>query len=372
MLDPAFLAYVSDGLAREPDHLWVRDGLALLGWGETIRFDPGIGSDRYARAQDFVQSQVPGGIPVFSSFTFDEDAGGSVMIVPETLLRIGDDGPGLVSGGPVPEPGPPAVLPRVIEITDDDEQWRKNVREALSAIAANEVQKIVLSRILELKTSGPVPAHRLAEQLVRAQNGSSTFQIDGLLGSSPELLAELKDGKFRSVALAGSVPQSPNALQVLSSSKMIREHDPAADSVEEALAPHRTTVSRSRREVATFGDIAHLATTFSGSLRPGTTLLEVISDLHPTAAVAGTPTQAATRLIREIETHERGRYAGPIGWIDSTGEGEFAIALRCGRLMGHRVILYTGAGLVEGSDADAELEETNLKLRPMLAALSVS
>ena len=372
MPDSSFLARVRDELTRQPDHLWVRENLALLGWGEAIRFDPGSGSDRYQSARRFVESKTPEGVPVFASFTFDEDAEGSVLILPETLLRVDSEGAKLVAGNSLPMPGRPTPLPQVVETTDDHGQWRKHVELALSAIAAEEVEKVVLSRTIELKMSGPVPAHRVVERLIAAQNGSRTFQIDGLVGSSPELLAELNQGSLRSVALAGSVPRTPDAPQDLSASKMIREHDPAADSVEEALAPHCISLERSLRDLATFGDIVHLATTFTGTVRPGTSLLELIADLHPTAAVAGTPTKAATELIREIEPHQRGRYAGPIGWVDSTGDGEFAIALRCGQINGETMTLYAGAGLVSGSDPETELNETRLKLLPMLTALSVS
>lgn len=372
MLEKSFLARVSEALNHQPDHLWITEDQALLGWGEAIRFDPGTGSDRCRRALQFVETRVPDGVPIFASFTFDEEADGSLLILPETLLRVDPSGAALVTGASLPPSSSPQTLPEMVEMVDDREQWRKDVEQALSAIAADEVEKVVLSRITELKMSGPVPAHRVAERLIATQNGSSTFQIDGLVGSSPELLAELKDGQLRSVALAGSVPRTPDAPQRLSSSKMIREHDHAADSVEDALSPHCTTLERSPRELATFADIVHLATTFTGKIRPGTALLEVIADLHPTAAVAGTPTKAATDLIREIETHHRGRYAGPIGWIDSTGEGEFAIALRCGQIQADRMTLHSGAGLVAGSEPEAEFDETRLKLAPMLSALSVS
>ena len=372
MLDPSFLAKVSEALNHQPDHLWVTEDQALLGWGEAIRFDPGTGSDRCRRASSFVESQVPDGVPVFASFTFDEEENGSVLILPETLLRVDRSGASVVTGNSLPPLRSTQNLPEIVEMIDDREQWRRDVGKALAAIAADEMEKVVLSRTTELKMSGPIPAHRVAERLIAAQNGSRTFQIDGLVGSSPELLAELQHGQFRSVALAGSVPRTHEAPHRLGSSKMIREHDHAADSVEDALSPHCTTLERSPRELATFADIVHLATTFTGQVRPGTVLLEVIADLHPTAAVAGTPTKAATDLIREIESHQRGRYAGPIGWIDSTGEGEFAIALRCGQIQAERMTLHTGAGLVAGSEPEAEFDETRLKLAPMLSALSVN
>jgi menaquinone-specific isochorismate synthase len=142
--------------------------------------------------------------------------------------------------------------------------------------------------------------------------------------------------------------------------------------VDDALAPFCTRLDRSGSIVATYGDIQHLSTTFEGVTLPGTELPDLLSALHPTAAVAGTPTKSALELIRELEGHDRGRYAGPVGWLDRSGDGEFAIALRCGMIDVDTATLYTGAGIVEGSDPRLEFEETRLKLRPMLGALGLS
>jgi menaquinone-specific isochorismate synthase len=136
--------------------------------------------------------------------------------------------------------------------------------------------------------------------------------------------------------------------------------------------PYSPDLNRSPSRIATYGDIRHLSTAFEGEVHPGTRITDLLSALHPTAAVAGTPTKSALELIRELETHDRGRYAGPVGWLDPGGEGEFAIALRCGILEGRTASLYTGAGLVEGSEAGIELEETQIKLRPMLGALGIN
>ena len=137
--------------------------------------------------------------------------------------------------------------------------------------------------------------------------------------------------------------------------------------------PSSAPVSGGRRERSPHtADIQHLSTVFEGDVRPGTTVTDLLAALHPTAAVAGTPTKTAVELIRELEGHERGRYAGPVGWFDREGDGEFAIALRCGEIDGAGATLYTGAGIVEGSDAAMEFAETEIKLRPMLGALGLS
>ncbi|MGH8913597.1 MAG: isochorismate synthase, partial [Acidimicrobiia bacterium] len=220
---------------------------------------------------------------------------------------------------------------------------------------------------LESEISPSLVLSRLAsvEQL------SHTFLVDGFVGSSPELLVSLHQGKARSTSLAGSADQGSGA-QLLDSKKMAREHGLAADSVEEALGPFCLRLERSPTRIATYGDIRHLSTSFAGETHSGTMVTDLLSSLHPTAAVAGTPTKSALELIRELEDHDRGRYAGPVGWLDRSGEGEFAIALRCGLIEGRFATLHSGAGIVDGSDPALELEETQIKLRPMLRALGIS
>lgn len=244
---------------------------------------------------------------------------------------------------------------------------------ALHAISLGEVEKVVLSRTVAVTFEGDVPIHRVAEELVDSQGMSHTFLIDGLVGSSPELLVSKHGSSVGSVSLAGSADRTdPSASISLNSQKMAVEHSLAADSVEEALLPFCNSLERQPSRVETFADIHHLATAFTGEAVIGTYVTDLVAALHPTAAVAGTPTKAAIELIREIEAHGRGRYAGPVGWLDAAGDGEFAIALRCGEIRGDRATLYTGVGLVDGSDREAELEETRIKLRPMLRAFGLS
>jgi menaquinone-specific isochorismate synthase len=264
-------------------------------------------------------------------------------------------------------------LPTGRVAADDGVPWIDLVAEALTAIGDKEVDKVVLSRRVEASFDGPVPTHAVLSNLVRNEPGSHTYLVDRFIGSSPELLVSLRDGQVTSISLAGSADaEDPDPDSSFRSDKMRREHDLAADSVELALAPFCHSLERSERGVATYRDIRHLSTVFRGQVLPGTTIADLLSALHPTAAVAGTPTKSALELIRELEGHRRGRYAGPVGWFDRDGEGEFAIALRCGEIEGDRVTLYAGAGIVAGSDPAEELAETEIKLRPMKTALGIS
>ncbi|MEX1124419.1 MAG: isochorismate synthase [Acidimicrobiia bacterium] len=364
---------VTEPLRSRPDVAWIRDGMALFGWGESCRIDPGTGSDRFERAREALD-RTPGSIG-FATFTFDEDEPGSVVIIPETVLEVTGQGSRVLTGelDRIPQPVPHFAMPSGRVFADDEDSWRTAIDLALQAIARGEVEKVVLSRTVEMAFDGDVPIHHVAQELVHSQGRSHTFLIDGLVGSSPELLVSKHGSAVRSVSLAGSADRTdPSASASLNSPKMAVEHTLAADSVQEALMPFCTRLERLPRRVDTFADIHHLATGFEGQTVIGTYVTDLVAALHPTAAVAGTPTKAAVELIREIEAHGRGRYAGPVGWMDAHGDGEFAIALRCGEISGQRVTLYTGVGLVDGSDPEAELEETRIKLLPMLRALDLS
>lgn len=368
-----FASHLRDALSRAPDSAWIRTDMALLGWGESLRIDPGSGADRFDRALRRLRSTSA---PLaLASFTFDENETGSVVVVPSVLLMIDRDGTEFLIGTEqeLPPPRPPADMPRGRLGESGLEGWTSLVEDALGAIRGREVEKVVLSRRLEARFGADIPIHQVLANLAGTEPGSHTFLVDGFVGSSPELLIALAKGRARSISLAGSADLGdPAGAHSFDTVKMTREHALAADSVDDALAPFCSRLDRSESTVVTYGDIQHLSTTFEGDTHPGTELPDLLSALHPTAAVAGTPTKTALELIRELESHDRGRYAGPVGWLDRSGDGEFAIALRCGTIRGDRATLYTGAGIVDGSDPTLEFEETRIKLRPMLGALGLS
>jgi menaquinone-specific isochorismate synthase len=372
MVDP-FDPAVRDALARRPDTAWVRRDLALFGWGVAASVEVGGGADRFERALGRLSAS---GAPMaMASFTFDENEPGSRVVVPRALVRIDGDGPRFLIGDEsvLPPPADPARMPAGQLAGGDRSGWAPLMGGALRAIRDNEVEKVVLSRTVTARFDAPVPVSLVLSHLVGSEPDSHTYLVDRFIGSSPELLVSLESGQIRSTSLAGSAdPADPGAAGSFQTDKMTREHALAADSVDLALGPFCSRLERSESGVVTYGGIQHLSTSFSGETHPGTTIAELLAALHPTAAVAGTPTKSAVELIRELEAHRRGRYAGPVGWIDSDGDGEFAIALRCGLIEDSTVTLFTGAGIVEGSDPAAEFEETEIKLRPMLGALGLS
>ncbi len=336
--------------------LWSRPGLRLAGIGNHQTHDPGVGPDRYDRALELLA--VSKCKMAFASFTFDIDEAGSVVVIPE-----GIDTEGLV------DPDSELPIPEGVLLDDSRETWRNTVEKALGAIDAGDIQKVVLSRRIRAEMSRPVDPYAVARRLEKHQTRSHVFLVEGLVGASPELLLRFDRGHVTSIPLAGSADGAGHRLDT---PKVAVEHKLAADSVGEALDRAGVTFSRGRPEIIDFEDLRHLATKFSGTAPGGTTFSEVLRELHPTAAVAGTPRDRAMDSIRDLEASPRGRYSGPVGWFDNSGNGEFAIALRCGTFEGHTVEMRAGAGIVAGSDPDAELEETNWKFAPMLEALDLS
>jgi isochorismate synthase len=203
-------------------------------------------------------------------------------------------------------------------------------------------------------------------------------RLPTLVGASPELLLSRRGSEILSNPLAGSAPRSgdpeedrANADALVGSSKDREEHAIVVEAVAETLGPFCDELKRDPEPVLReTPNVWHLSTQFRGRLKgPAPTALDLVAELHPTPAVAGAPREAALDLIGELEPFDRGRYAGPVGWMDANGDGEWAIALRCARLQDEEATLYAGAGVVADSDPAKELEETERKFRAFLDAL---
>ena len=330
--------------------IWVDDEGVLVGNGPNITLDPGVGSNRFEHALKALRDS---GRPIaFASFTFDEAETGSVMVIPhsttiEPRLAI---------------PGPPTG---VTMVDDGIGQWRAGFRTAMNAIGTENLAKVVLARQVVLALPQDLDPAAIVARLTMDNADCYLFGVEGLIGASPELLVSLKDGRVRTLALAGTATD-PDELE---SVKISEEHRHAAHSVSSVLSQYLADIDMTEQVIVRHGAMSHVGTRIEGPAVPGTMVTEILAGLHPTAAVAGTPTKAAMDLIREMEPQSRGRYAGPVGWMNANGEGVFAIALRCGQIEGNRMTLFAGGGLVEGSEEGPELAETELKLTPMLAAL---
>ena len=262
------------------------------------------------------------------------------------------------------------------------EAYRDAVREATARIGRGDLRKVVLARTVEVEAGRGFDPRLLAHRLRAVDPDAYTFAMPTehgvIVGASPELLVSRRGREVRSNPLAGSAPRSgdadedrANAQALVASSKDREEHAIVVDAVAETLGPFCAELTWDPEPVLReTPNVWHLSTRFRGVLRdPGVSALDLATALHPTPAVAGDPTGIALDTIAELEPFDRDRYAGPVGWVDANGDGEWAIALRCAELRGDRAVLYAGAGIVAGSDPAKELDETERKFRAFLDAL---
>lgn len=379
----------------------------LVGWGEAARYETS-GPERFSRAQRWWAqwsgavepsdaARDPGTGPVaFASFTFDPaDPTPSVVLVPEVLVvRRGarrwlsvvapDAGRAAARldralaelGRPVAVPDAPRDV-RYAEGALTVPDWQRAVAAALERIADGELDKVVLARDVSVECSSAIDERHLVRRLAASYPSCWTFVVDGLVGSTPEMLVRRLGSQVTSRVLAGTMRRSADssrdaslASALLASAKDHQEHEYAVRSVAAALAAHCTDlVVPDEPSLLPLANVQHLATDISGELADGSPVLALAASLHPTAAVCGTPTERALEVIRELEGMARGRYAGPVGWFDSRGDGELGIALRCGTVVGSSARLFAGCGLVAGSDPVAELAESQAKFLAMREAL---
>jgi menaquinone-specific isochorismate synthase len=394
-----------EGFCREipvPEALaWVRQGAGLVGWGEAARVTLPAGADRFADGEKWLRELIDGaqvddevrrrgsGLVAFGSFTFDDASDGSVLIVPRAIL--GRDGTGnawlttITPDGETPwQPAPfdPPEPPDIVSWHDgalSAPEWEQAVGEAVRRIKhSGSLRKVVLARDLYASANRPIDARALLDRLASRYPGCYTFACDGLVGATPELLISRDGWRVSSLVLAGTTPRGATpaedsglAAALLGSAKENEEHQYAAASLENALAPLcQAMYVAPHPALIRLPNLQHLGTRVRGTLTSiDRSALGLAAAVHPTAAVGGTPTDAAVELIRELESMDRERYAGPVGWVDADGNGEWGIALRCAQLDGTRARLVAGCGIVAGSDPAAELAETITKFRPMRTAL---
>jgi isochorismate synthase len=278
-----------------------------------------------------------------------------------------------------------APAARRLDVTSvrDPAAWTSAVGKAALRLRAGEAAKVVLAREVVARGDGVVSAAMVARALRAAYPSCFTYLVTGadgtaFAGASPELLVRRSGTRAYSQPMAGSVARGANeteddrlARQLEDSAKDHAEHRLVSNFVVEALRPFSRSVEARGPEVVRFTNIQHLATTVTAELAaPATDALDLAAALHPTPAVGGWPREAADTLIDELEGLERGWYAGAVGWIDGRGDGEFAVALRCGLLWEDGARLYAGVGVMPDSDPARELEETELKFKALLMALT--
>lgn len=274
-----------------------------------------------------------------------------------------------------PLPAPAPIAPPAL---DDDSlaRWRGQVEDILAGIAAGRFDKVVAARRAVATLGGALAPHHVLDTLSRDFPACTRFAFRHgrrvFLGATPERLIEKRGLSLRTEALAGSIRagDADEARRLRASAKDQGEHAFVVRQVIESLGPLCAALDYpAEPEIRGLRNVLHLRTPIAGTLSAPRHVLDLAARLHPTPAVGGTPTAAALDWIATREPDARGWYAGPVGWFDAAGDGELAVALRSGLLDGERAHLYAGAGIVQGSDPDAEHAETRLKLAALLSAL---
>jgi len=404
-------------LAGETGFVWSGPGGELVGTVTAARILVGTGGDRVERAAEAAAALLAGaevddpagaglGPVAAGALPFSPDAPGELH-VPALLLRRDPAGATWVTAtAPAPAAPPPAaeLLARLRELADREarrvperdgarrwpaarrldrpdghlDAWRGSVALALEAIAGGRLDKVVLAREALVEAAWPFPRAELLRRLrARAGLEAYVYASGGLVGASPELLVSRRGRVAVSRPMAGTVPRGATAAaearglaRLTGSAKEAVEHRLVVDAVTEGLAKVADRVEVAPPEVVRLATVAHLATEVTADLtEPLPSALELAGLLHPTPAVGGSPQDAAMAAIAALEPFDRGRYAGPVGWVDAAGDGEWAVALRCAALDGRRARLLAGAGIVPGSDPDEEWAETEHKLAAMLEVL---
>lgn len=390
---------------------WVRRGDGLVGWGEALRIRV-TGADRFAAAERAWQEtlaravvrdevDLPGTGPLaFGSFAFDDRSpAGGVLVVPRVVVGRRGRSAWLTTVEPGPRLPATPSLARVLATRTPVEPpgsvmyadgalsaraWVDVVARGLEAIRAGTVDKVVLARDVVATAQHPVDPRWLVARLADAYPTCWTFSVDGLVGATPELLVRSEKGLVTSRVLAGTIRRTgdddadvAHAAVLARSSKDLEEHEYAVASVAAAFEPFCSSTNVPDVPfVLHLPNVLHLASDVTGVLAGrdagAPSSLALAAALHPTAAVCGTPTAAARALIRDIEGMDRGRYAGPVGWLGADGDGEWGIALRSAEIGpddARRLRLFAGCGIVAASDPEEELAESEAKLEPMRGAL---
>lgn len=404
-------------LLTDPDTplAWLRRDRGLVGAGTPLVEIPlhgsGASPSRFAdlwrqlAAQATITDDVglPGtGLVGFGAFAFDpqRSAMASTLIVPPVIVGRSNGRSWLTKirrADAAPDAPPHADAPAAPRATPYGPMWsamlgpglqgpvgyQESVSTALTEIAAGAYDKVVLARDVVGSIPGGADLRRLVRALAHDYPDTWTFAVDGLVGASPETLVTVNDGQLTARVLAGTTPRGTDhdddaaaSASLAHSAKDLNEHRFAVQSVIDTLSPHARDIEADAEPFALeLPNLWHLATDVAGSITNGASALDLVAVMHPTAAVAGTPTDAAIAAIRTLEPFDRGRYAGPVGWVDGNGDGEWAIALRCAQIGAAdgeriRVTAHAGAGIVAGSAPETELLETRVKLRPIIDALA--
>ena len=364
--------------------LFEQAGRGLAGRGVALHLSAAEVEPALAAINAEDEVGVPGCGPVaVGALPFLPQAPGS-LVVPEVVLGRDQDGtawmtttgPGSTPSPESPDTAPPDAF--TLAACRPHDEWCAVVESAVERIRGGGLHKVVLAREVVVEANRPILPTHVLERLRTLYPSCMLFSVEGFVGASPELLVSRLGQEVRSQPLAGTIPRSGDpvvddrmAAQLLHSEKDRYEHRLVVEAVTAALAPRCDDIDvPADPSIVALRNVSHLGTTISGRLAPEPpSALALARELHPTPAVAGTPTAEALACIADLEAMDRGNYAGPVGWVDARGDGQWAVAIRSAQISSRQAHLMAGVGVVADSDPEAELAETQLKLQALLAAI---
>lgn len=376
---------------------WIRGGDGFVGFGEW-RSTSVKGANRFEDARRWWREQLNSlrivndvhgsgtGPILFTSFSFDPDEE-SKLVIPKIVIGQRGNKSWITWIGEHPEISEFDSAKKSVKVTFgsgalSNDQWKERVAKAIDHIKSGDLEKVVLARDLVATADSEISVRDLIKNLIENYPTTWTFLVSNMVGATPELLVRLSKSLVTSRVLAGTIKKTGDeardlalAASLAKSSKDLEEHEYAVRSVADALSPFCSSTNVPEVPfVLHLANVMHLATDVTGVINDSATPVDtftVIASLHPSAAVCGTPTNKASALINVLEGMPRGRYAGPVGWIDARGDGEIGIALRSGEISkdNKSIRIFAGCGIVAGSSPDDELAESQAKLNPMRTAL---
>jgi menaquinone-specific isochorismate synthase len=378
-------------VAGQDGFLFQRNGVGLAGIGEAIRIDVQVDDGARAAARiagalaeiDLDDSAGVARTPIaFGALPFRRDTAGTV-VVPELVVGRQADGRawelafgtrGTTGRSAFPGTGAGDYSAQSMQ---PPAEWMDTVDKARSLLT-DEFRKVVLARPVVVTAGAPIGVEPVLRQLARDFPTSTTFAVERFVGASPELLVARDGEMVRSHPLAGTTARSDDpdedaalAAALLASEKDQLEHRITIDMVYDALLPWCSYLDwEAEPSIVRTASVQHLGTSVEGKLStPPPSVVEMMAALHPTPAVCGQPRDRALEVIEELEVADRGRYAGPVGWVDVDGNGEWVVGIRSAEIVADKATLWAGVGVVPDSDPEAELAETRAKFETMLSAL---
>ena len=381
-------------LAPKDSSVFIRGEQGLIGWGEAKRFEA-YGPNRIAELANLWREYVAGlviedalGIPgsgpiAFGAIAFaDESKSSSTLIMPKVVLGRRDERYWITTVDDSSLPENTAWIENQPVAFGSGrvgrDQFAELVDRAVALIEQGALEKVVLARDLTGAIEPDFDLRPTLNRLLKRYPSCWVYSVDGMFGASPELLVRVSHSQVSARVLAGTAARGTDpsvdlaiSKALAESHKNLAEHEFAVRSLVNALEPFCDHVDADTEPFSLqLPNLWHLASDVHAVLKSQHSVLDLASALHPTAAVAGTPRLEALKLIGRLEPFDRGRYAGPVGWIGADGDGEWVIALRGAQIDGRQITAFAGCGVVSESDGQSELTETDLKFQPILGALS--